>query len=83
MQSADQDSVLWKLERDGKSVACLVRLMPYGIEVDIAHDDVVVLTRAFETNDEALMWANKKRLAREAEGWHPVEVPVDESRKVT
>ena len=57
MQSSDQASVLWKLERGGTSVACLVRLVPYGIEVDIAHDDVVVLTRAFETNDEALTWA--------------------------
>ena len=46
--------------------------MPYGIEVDIAHDGTVVLTRVFETDDEALEWADRKRATREAEGWRIV-----------
>lgn len=73
----DQPTTLWKLERDGKAVSCLVRLVPYGIEVDIAHDEAVVLTRAFETDAEALSWADRKRAAREAEGWRPVAATDD------
>ena len=46
--------------------------MPYGIEVDIVRGGSVVLTRTFETDDEALAWAATKRAAREAEGWLPV-----------
>jgi hypothetical protein len=67
--------MLWKLRRAGKEVACLVRLVPYGIEIDISHDGTVVVTRAFEKDDDALAWANGKRAAREAEGW--VAVPPD------
>ena len=79
----DQPTTLWKLERDGKEVSCLVRLVPYGIEIDIAHDGTVVLTRAFETDDEALAWAERKRAAREAEGWQRVaDVEPDDRRLI-
>ena len=47
----------------------MVRLVPHAIEVDIAHDREIILTRAFETDDEALAWADGKRVAREEEGW--------------
>ena len=69
--------MLWKVRRDDEEVACQVRLVPYGIEVDIAHGGTVVLTRVFETDDEALAWAREKRNAREAQGWAalPVESP--------
>jgi hypothetical protein len=70
----DQASILWKLERDGQAISCLARLLPYGIELDIAHDGAVVLTRAFDSEDEATAWALRKRAAREAEGWRPVSV---------
>jgi len=45
--------------------------------VDIAHGGSVVLTRVFETDDEALAWAREKRHAREAQGW--ASLPVDSS----
>ena len=67
----DQPSVLWKLRRDDREVGCQVRLVPYGIEVDITHSGTVVLTRVFETDDEALAWASDKRAARERDGWLP------------
>jgi hypothetical protein len=70
----DRPTALWKLQRDSREIDCLVRLMPYGIEVDIAHDGAVVLTRVFETDDEALEWAGRKRAAREAEGWRLVAI---------
>jgi hypothetical protein len=70
---------LWKLRRDDEEVACQVRLVPYGIEIDIAHGGTVVLTRVFETDDEALTWARDKRLAREAQGW--TAAPIDTSRR--
>jgi hypothetical protein len=72
----DQPTLLWKLARDGEEVACQVRLVPYGIEVDIAHGGTVVLTRVFETDEEALAWASVKRTAREAQGWAPLPVDI-------
>jgi hypothetical protein len=73
----DQPTTLWKLRRDEAVVECRARLMPYGIEVDIVRGGAVVLTRTFETDDEALAWAGVKRTAREAEGW--LVVPPDPS----
>ena len=55
--------------------------MPYGIEVDIVRGGAVVLTRTFETDDEALAWAASKRAARESEGWQLV--PPDPSDQQT
>jgi hypothetical protein len=77
----DQPTTLWKLRRDAAEVECRVRLMPYGIEVDIVRGGAVVLTRTFETDDEALAWAGGKRAARESEGWQLV--PPDPSDQHT
>ena len=60
------------MQRQGKEVACLVRLAPHGIEIDIAHNGTIVLTRVFETDVEALAWADEKRTARVAQGWRSV-----------
>jgi hypothetical protein len=79
----DETTTLWKLQRSDREVACLVRLMPYGIEIDIAHDGAVVLTRAFDGDREALAWAARKRAAREAEGWHEVAAPADGDTRLT
>jgi hypothetical protein len=65
----DQPTTLWTLRKDDREVACLVRLVPYGIEVEIARNGVPVITRTFDTGDEALAWADWKRATREAEGW--------------
>jgi hypothetical protein len=65
----DQPTCLWTLHRDGRSVACLARLVPYGIEIDIAYDGAPIVTRVFETGEEALGWAAKTRADREARGW--------------
>ena len=65
----DQPTKLWTLHRDGRQVTCLVRLMPYGIEIDIAHNGEPIVTRVFETGEEALAWAERKRVSREAQGW--------------
>jgi len=75
----DQPTVLWKLRREDEEVACQVRLVPYGIEVDIAHGGTVVLTRVFETDNEALEWARAKRDAREAQGW--ASLPLNASNR--
>ncbi len=65
----DQPATLWTLHKDGRDVACAVRLMPYGIDVDIARDGTVLVTRTFESGGEALAWAAQKRAEREAQGW--------------
>ncbi len=65
----DPGSCLWTLRRESREVACIVRLVPYGIEVDIAYDGAPVMTRVFETGDEALVWAEKSRADRCRRGW--------------
>jgi hypothetical protein len=65
----DQPMTLWTLHRDGREVACLVRLAPYGIEIDIAYNGEPTVTRVFETGDEAMAWAEQKRVSRVAQGW--------------
>jgi hypothetical protein len=68
----DQPTVLWSLERDGHRTSCRVKLLPYGIEIDLTSDGEAVVTRVFETGEEAMAWANKKRGDREAAGWRAV-----------
>ena len=65
----DQPTRLWALTREGHEMSCAAKLMPYGIEITIAHDGDAVVTRVFETGDEALAWAGKRRADREAAGW--------------
>ena len=69
----DRPTNLWTLKHLGKEVACFVRLAAHGIEVDIAHNGTVILTRVFETDVEALAWASEKRLARLSQGWRAVD----------
>jgi hypothetical protein len=69
MSFTDAGTVLWTMTRGDRTVACQVRLVPYGIEVDILYDDRVTATRTFDTDTDALAWAEKKRAAREASGW--------------
>ena len=65
----DPGTRLWTLAKGGREVAARVRLVPYGIEVDILHDGTPVITRTFDTDAEALSWADQKRIARESDGW--------------
>ncbi len=51
-------------------MACLARLVPYGVEIDIAYDGATVSTRAFGSGDEALTWAADRRRDRESNGWN-------------
>lgn len=70
----DRPTPLWIVQRDGKEVTCAARLVPYGIELDIAHDGTVVLTRVFERETDALAWAEEKRAARTSLGWNDVRL---------
>jgi hypothetical protein len=65
----DQSTVLWRARRDTEETACFVRLVPYGIEVDLTRNGRVVLTRVFETDGEALGWSQGKLAIRQREGW--------------
>jgi hypothetical protein len=73
----DEGTRLWAVTKDGRQVACVVRLTSYGIDVDILQDGRLAVTRTFATEDEALAWANDRRVRREAEGWIP-SAPADE-----
>jgi hypothetical protein len=76
----DHPTTLWAMQREGKEVTCQARLVPYGIEVDIAHGGSVVLTRVFETDTEALAWADEKRTTRRSQGWNDVDVQRPQGR---
>ena len=65
----DEPTTLWSLERDGRVLSCQVKLVAYGIEIHLAYDGETTVTRVFETGEEALAWAEKKRGDREAAGW--------------
>ncbi len=65
----DQPTTLWSLALDGRVLSCQATLMPYGVEIHLAYDGETTVTRTFETGEEALEWAGKKRSDREAAGW--------------
>jgi hypothetical protein len=65
----DQPTRLWSLSRDGHEITCDVTLVTYGIEITLARDGEAIVTRVFETGEEALGWAEQKRANREADGW--------------
>jgi hypothetical protein len=65
----DRPTTLWIMQREDVAVECRVRLMPYGIDVEIVKGGNVTMARTFETDAEAIAWANSKRAARESEGW--------------
>jgi hypothetical protein len=69
----DQPTTLWALERDGREMSCQATLAPYGIEIHLAYDGETVVTRVFETGDDALAWAEKKRGDRQAAGWKEIK----------
>jgi hypothetical protein len=71
--TADEPTPLWALRKDDDEVSCQVRLVPYGIEVDLVRNGKVTLTRVFATDSEALEWSDAKRTTREADGWRRVE----------
>ena len=68
----DTPTTLWALERDGHALACTVKLVSYGIEISLAQDGEAVVTRVFETGEEALAWSARKLSDREAAGWKTV-----------
>src|SRR4051794_39184833 len=65
----DRGTCLWTMRRENRQVACLVRLVPHGIEVEIAHDGAAIATRVFDTGEEALQWSEQTRADRRARGW--------------
>ena len=69
MMTRDQPTTLWTLRRDGRELACQARLEPHGVEIDVTYDGTLSATRSFQTGDEALAWANRRKAEREAQGW--------------
>lgn len=65
----DQPVTLWTMRRENAEISCQVRLAPHGIEVDMLNGRTVVSTRVFETDAEAMAWADARRTLRESQGW--------------
>lgn len=83
MMPRDAPTTLWTLRREGREIACLVRLEPHGIEVDMTSDGAISATRTFGTGDEALAWAEARRQRRESEGWEPGPDTIDGPLRVS
>jgi hypothetical protein len=80
----DTPTRIWTLTRDDEEAVCQVRLAPHGIEVDLLRKGKLVLTRVFETDEEAMAWARQKRATREAQGWTvSVETPEHQPGRVS
>jgi hypothetical protein len=65
----DVPTPIWTLRRHDSEMACLARLTPDGIEIDLTSDGDLIVTRSFDTGEEALAWAERRRAARIAQGW--------------
>jgi hypothetical protein len=65
----DPGTSLWTLQKEGREVTCVVRLVPFGVEIDIAYDGAPIVTHTFATGEEALEWAEKTKVDRRARGW--------------
>jgi hypothetical protein len=60
---------LWTLQKSGREVACVVRLLPVGIDVRIEWDGQERVGRIFQTEGEVLAWAEEERQEYLAKGW--------------
>lgn len=65
----DRPVTLWTMRREDAEITCQVRLAPHGIEVDMLNGRTVVATRVFETDTEAMAWADARRALRQSQGW--------------
>ena len=45
-------STLWTLQKDGRWIECVARLVPVGVEITIASNGQVLYGRTFSTSDE-------------------------------
>jgi hypothetical protein len=64
----DQPTTLWSLRREGRQVACLARLVAYGIEIDIAYDGEAVVTQHVRNRGRSVA-KGREVVEREAKGW--------------
>ncbi len=69
MHDHEDPTTLWTLRREERELVCQVRLVRYGIEVDLLQDGALSVTRSFDDGEAALAWARARRATCEAEGW--------------
>lgn len=62
-------STLWNLHRDGKVASCEVRFVPLGSEVWMLRNGSLLMSRIFESGEEALAWAEEERERVLVGGW--------------
>jgi hypothetical protein len=62
-------STLCTLHFDGKVASCDVRFVPLGSEVRMLRNDSVLMSRIFESGEEALVWAEEQRGRLLNSGW--------------
>ena len=53
--------MLCTLHLDGKVASCDVRFVPLGTEVQMLRNGALLMSRIFESGEEALAWAEEER----------------------
>jgi hypothetical protein len=54
-------STLWTTRNKGRWIECIVRLLAAGVDVEIAVDGALLGKRRFDTSEEALVFAQRKK----------------------
>lgn len=57
-------TTLWITHSEGRTVECVTRFVPNGVEVEIVSDGSPLYSRVFAEGGEALAWAEEERLLR-------------------
>jgi len=71
-------STLWSLHRDGKVASCQLRFVPLGNEVRMLRNALPLVSRIFESGEEALAWAEEERERLVEGGWLRWQIARDE-----
>ncbi len=61
--------LLWRLERGGREVQCILGLVPYGLQARFVFDGRLLSEYLFNNWAEASAWAHHRRSEFEADGW--------------
>jgi len=55
-------TTLWIVRTHRHQVACVSRLLRHGVQIEILFNGSLLMSRVFDTGDEALDWAEEKRV---------------------
>lgn len=70
MPTRDLDHRLWRVRRRHDSIEAYLRPLPSGWSLQFSRNGRVIVTRSFESRDEAVSMAGARREEFERVGWN-------------